>query len=142
MPRCSCAGNSCSCTIQTGPGLQLTGTGNTSAPFTISLATQFVSLPHPANGTLTLANAAPGSITEILLSGNVTSLVLPVSPGARLDLVLRQTVAGRTVAWPSSIKWAGGAPPVLSTTAGWADWIAIRQLATDWIGVVEGAGIR
>jgi hypothetical protein len=38
MPRgCGCAGNSCGCLVQPGPGVNVTGTGNASDPYIVSL---------------------------------------------------------------------------------------------------------
>lgn len=38
MPRgCGCAGNSCGCLIEAGPGLNISGTGNATEPYLLSL---------------------------------------------------------------------------------------------------------
>jgi len=143
MPRCSCAGNSCSCAIQVGPGLTLTGTGNSSAPYTVSLASQYLSIPVPSVGALDLSSVPAGAIVEVLLSASANSVILPVlTPGSRIDLFVKQVVAGRTITWPSAVKWPGGTAPVLSSTINYGDWLAIRLLQTDWIGATEGLAIR
>lgn len=141
MPRCSCAGNSCSCTIQAGTGLTLTGTGNDSAPFVVSLAANYLLLTQATNGPIDLSAVASGVIVELNLSANVTGITLPTAPGTKIEIAAKQVVASRTITWPT-IKWVGGAAPVLSTTINYIDWIVIRRLGTDWIGAVEGAAIR
>jgi hypothetical protein len=143
MPRCSCAGNSCSCLIQVGDGLVLTGTGNNSAPYTLSLASPYVPIAHGTSGGLDLSAATSGSLIHVTLSANVTGVTLSTIDGQWFDLFLQQGTAGNTIVWPADIRWAGGTDPVLSTTVGWGDWFRLRRLTgTSWIGSIEGVAVR
>lgn len=141
MPRCSCAGNSCSCIIQAGSGLVISGTGNNSAPYTVSLAPNYLLITQAVAGTIDLTDVPSGAIVELNLSANVTGVTLPTTPGLKIEIAAKQVIASRTIVWPT-IKWVGGVVPTLSTTINYIDWIVLRRLGTDWIGAVEGAAIR
>jgi hypothetical protein len=143
MPRCSCAGNACSCAIQATDGLSISGTGSASNPFVITLNNQYIQVAHTVAGALDLSGMPSGAMVEVLLSANVTSVVLPTGDGYRLDLALKQAVASRTITWPGNIEWPGGTAPVLSTTINYWDWFFIRKLSgTTWLGTTHGAAIR
>lgn len=143
MPKCSCAGSSCSCAIQVGDGLNLQGTGNAGSPFVISLASSLVTVNQTATGPLDLSQVKAGSAVLVNLSASVTSLILPSSVGARIDLIFTQVTAPNPITWGSAIKWPGGTLPVLSTTINYTDWFAIRAIsATTWIGSTLGLAIR
>jgi hypothetical protein len=143
MPKCSCAGNSCSCQIQVGDGLLLTGTGNAGAPYVLSLAQAVTTLAQSAAGAVDLSAVKSGTLVLLNLSAAVTGFTLPSTPGTRIDLVITQVTAGNTVTWGTAIKWPGGAAPTVSATINYADWFALRALtATAWIGAIEGQAIR
>lgn len=143
MPRCSCAGNSCSCLIQVGDGLILTGTGNNSAPYTLSLASPYVPVAHTAAGGLDVSAASSGSLIHVTLTANITGMTLPTTDGSWIDLFLQQGTAGNTVVWPAGVMWAGGADPVLTTTVDWGDWYRIRKIAGNvWLGAIVGVAVR
>ena len=143
MPKCSCAGNSCSCAVQVGDGLTITGTGNAGAPFTISLTQTIVTIAQSGAGALDLSAVKTGSIVLVNLSASVTSVVLPSVAGSRIDVVFKQVTASNTVAWGTVVKWPGGTAPVVSTTINYMDWFVLRSLSTtEWIGAIEGQAIR
>lgn len=143
MPgRCSCPGSSCGCTIQAGPGIVVTGTGTVDSPFEVAVDTRSVTIDQSSAGALDLSQFRGDAVVNVNLAANVTSIILPDVPGTRIELVLTQTVAGRTVVWPASVKWPGGTQPVLSTVAGRIDWISLRQVtATQWLGRTLGIGM-
>jgi hypothetical protein len=142
MPRCSCAGNSCSCAIQSGTGITITGTGSATAPFVVSTSTRAGIVGLSADGVLDLSDVDSDSLIEVLLHEDVNSVVLPADSTARISLALRQGAIPNTVVWPANVRWAGGVAPTLSTTAGDLDWLAFRQLGDIWLGAVEGAAIH
>lgn len=144
MPRCSCAGNSCSCSVQVGDGLAISGTGSQSNPFIISLASQYIAISHTVAGALDLSSVPSGAVVDLTLSANATSLILPNVPGHNMDLIVRQGAASRTITWPAEVEFPGGvAGPTLSTTLNYRDWITLRQLtSTIWVGALIGAAIR
>lgn len=134
MPRCSCAGSSCNCTVQSGSGLTVFGQGNKDDPYIISLAIPFGEREHIEAGPLDLTVASPGAFVEVTLAADITEVVLPDDPGGRVELLIHQDGSGSTVTWPANIWWPSGTPPVLSTVAGQADWIDLRRLGTHWVG--------
>lgn len=106
MPRCSCAGNSCSCLISQGPGIQVGGTGNASSPYVISLSSDQDPVDFSSDGILDLSQTSMVGAVLISLNADATSVILPAA-GGRVDLLLRQGGAGtNTVAWPAEIIWA------------------------------------
>lgn len=139
MPgRCSCAGSSCSCQIVAGNGVVVTGTGNASAPYQISIAPQQNQIDHLTDGALDLSSVSGYGSVLVNLAADATSVALPTG-GSRLDLLLLQGGTGSNlVTWPSVIKWPGGTDPTLSTAAGDLDWITLIQASGTWAGVVTG----
>lgn len=77
------------------------------------------------------------------LTGNVTSLTLPTSPYAlesgTVTLVLTQdATGGRTVTWPTSVKWPDG---IVQQPAAGASTISIIHLlwtGQNWLGLLGG----
>lgn len=80
------------------------------------------------------------------LTGNTTFAFSEVPAAGFLVLTLRvkqDGTGGRTITWPGSVSWAGGAP-VISTAA---DAVAVFRLysidgGTAWFGVVEGSATK
>lgn len=143
MPgRCSCPGSSCGCAIQAGPGIQVEGTGTVDTPFIVSIANRSISIDQSSQGALDLTPYFGDPVVNVSLGANVTGVLLPDAAGTRIELVVTQGAASRTIVWPTSIKWAAGAPPVLSAAVGQTDWISLRQVtASQWLGRVLGSGI-
>jgi trimeric autotransporter adhesin len=95
-------------------------------------------------GVVTL-NLAAGSVFEVILTANVTSLILANPPAAGLagaaTLILRQDAAGgRTVTWPGSVIWAGGVPPAVTASADAIDvcTFVTRDGGATWLGFPGG----
>jgi hypothetical protein len=102
--------------------------------------------PAPAisSGTLTL-DLESGNVFEVILTQNVTSLILAHPPAAgragSCSIILRQdATGGRTLAWPSSVKWAGGTPPPITSGADAVDVYALitRDGGATWLGFPGG----
>jgi hypothetical protein len=100
--------------------------------------------PTISSGTLTL-DLETGSVFEVILTQNVTSVVLAHPPAAgragSCSIILRQdATGGRTLSWPTSIKWAGGAPPPITTAAGAVDVFGLitRDGGQNWFGFPAG----
>ena len=77
--------------------------------------------PVVSAGALTL-DLDTGSVFDVVLTQNVTSLILASPPAAgragAATLILRQdATGGRTVVWPGSVLWAGGTPPLVTPAA-------------------------
>ena len=86
----------------------------------------------------TVANTA-ASILDLTLTGNCVLTYPAPSGGGQFTLFLKQDATGsRTVTWPSSVRWAGGTAPTLTTTAGRTDVVAFLSDGTYWLGFVGG----
>jgi hypothetical protein len=73
------------------------------------------------SGSLTI-NGDSGQVRYFTLTGNVTSITLANQAGGPYFLCFIQGGAGSfTVTWPSTIKWAGGSAPTLTTAVGARD---------------------
>jgi hypothetical protein len=100
--------------------------------------------PTISSGTLTL-DLESGNVFEVLLTQNVTSLALLHPPAAgragSCSIILRQdATGGRTFIWPQSTRWAGGAPPAVTSAAGAVDVYALvtRDGGATWFGFPGG----
>lgn len=94
-----------------------------------------------ATGTTeTISDVASYTISVLTLTANCTMTFPTAAAGKSFMLVLKQDATGsRTVSWPASVKWAGGAAPTLTTTAAKADVISfICADGTNWFGFVGG----
>lgn len=96
--------------------------------------------------TTTTLNLANGNVFNITLVGNTTIAFSGATNGTAcaISLYLRQDGTGnRTVTWPSSstLKWAGGTAPTLTTTASAVDILVFETLngGTTWYGSLVGA---
>lgn len=88
------------------------------------------------------ASSSSGAIKTITLTGNCTLTLTGATAGfaATLELILTQDgTGGRTVTWPASVKWSGGAP-TLSTAANAVDRIVLTSYngGTTWYGDLVG----
>jgi hypothetical protein len=100
--------------------------------------------PAVSSGSLTL-DLETGNVFEVTLTADVTSLVLANPPPAGLagscTLILKQDgVGGRTLAWPGSVRWAEGTPPVVTPAASAIDIYAFvtRDGGATWFGFPGG----
>jgi hypothetical protein len=100
--------------------------------------------PAVSAGTLTL-DLEMGNVFEAILSEDVTTLTFANPPASgragTCSLILRQdATGGRTLAWPSSVRWAGGTPPLVTPAANTVDMYAFvtRDGGTTWYGFPGG----
>ena len=87
-------------------------------------------------------NLANGNVVSATLSGNTTFTFSGATAGAACSfgLYLTQDATGsRTVTWPGSVKWSGGAP-TLSTGANAVDILVFETIngGTTWFGSLVG----
>ncbi|MBA1147416.1 DUF2793 domain-containing protein [Ectothiorhodospiraceae bacterium WFHF3C12] len=104
--------------------------------------------PAPAAGTLDV-DVSAGSVAEVTLDQDVTTLNLnnpaPSGQASSLTLVLVQDgTGGRSITWPSSIAWAGGAAPTLTGTANSVDIVTLftRDGGTTWFAFTAGQDMQ
>tara|TARA_R100001594_G_scaffold35938_1_gene65555 strand:+ start:17692 stop:19809 length:2118 start_codon:yes stop_codon:yes gene_type:complete len=84
-----------------------------------------------------------GNTHQVTLGGNRTLAISNEDEGQRFLIKLIQDGTGsRTVTWFSTIKWAGGTVPTLTTTAGKADLLGFLCTGTDtYDGFIVGQNI-
>jgi hypothetical protein len=93
-------------------------TANTSTAYTIDLAA--------------------GSFQVLTLTGNATITMPTATAGKSFILLLKQDGTGsRTVTW-STVKWAGGTAPTITSTASKQDIFSFFADGTNWYGATVG----
>lgn len=121
-------------TGETGSGALVFGTAPTLSNPTV---TNYVETPYSANSstaiTLDLAN---GTVQIITLTGNATITMPTATSGKSFVMMLKQDGTGsRTVTW-STVKWAGGTAPTITSTASRLDLLSFFADGTNWYGAV------
>lgn len=85
---------------------------------------EFTSSPSISSGVLTL-DLNLGSVFNVSLNASITTLTIsnPPASGTARGFTLKLTADGtaRTIAWGSSVLWAGGTAPTLTSTSGKVD---------------------
>jgi hypothetical protein len=79
------------------------------------------STPAISVGTLTL-DLETGNVFDVVLTEDVTALLLTNPPatasaGSATLIVRQDAMGGRTLAWPGSVLWSGGPPPLVTAAA-------------------------
>jgi hypothetical protein len=109
----------------------------TTPTLTNPTVTNYVETPYSANSstaiTLALTN---GTVQIITLTGNATITMPTATSGKSFIMFLKQDATGsRTVTW-STVKWAGGVAPAITSTASRQDILSFFADGTNWYGVV------
>jgi len=128
-------------TVKTNPSGAFVGTTDTQTlsakTLTNPTVTNYVETPYSANSstaiTLDLTN---GTVQIITLTGNATITMPTATSGKSFVMLLKQDGTGsRTVTW-STVKWAGGTAPTITSTASRLDLLSFFADGTNWYGVV------
>lgn len=86
--------------------------------------------------TIDWSDVTKGNVRSVTLEGSRTIAFSNVTVGqAILIRLIQDGVGGRTVAWPSGIKWPSGNAPTLSSAAGAIDAFLIVCVSS---GVYDG----
>jgi len=129
-------------------GQLLQSNGATAPSFTSTLntlnltnptVTNYTETPFSANSstaiTLALTN---GTVQIITLTGNATITMPTATSGKSFIMYLKQDATGsRTVTW-STVKWAGGTAPTITSTASRQDILSFFSDSVNWYGCVVG----
>ncbi len=93
-------------------------------------------------GSMTVT-ATNGNVQRFRLTGNITSVTLTgfLAGGAVVLDLVQDGTGGRTITWPSTIDWANGSAPTLTTTADRKDRIALELAGARYIGWVIAQNI-
>jgi hypothetical protein len=123
-------------TDETGSGVLVF---NNTPALTNPTVTNYVETPYSANSstaiTLALTN---GTVQIITLTGNATITMPTAVSGKSFIMLLRQDATGsRTVTW-STVKWAGGTAPTITSTASKQDIFSFFSDGSSWFGVNVG----
>lgn len=108
-------------------------------PLTNPAVTDYTETPYTANSstaiTLALTN---GTVQIITLTGNATITMPSAVSGKSFIMFLKQDATGsRTVTW-STVKWAGGTAPTITSAASKQDIYSFFSDGTNWYGVTVG----
>src|SRR3989344_9699346 len=95
------------------------------------------------SGTAYTVNIANGNVFHIFLNANCTfTFSNPAASGTTtsFSLLLKQGGGVRTATWPSTVLWAGGSAPTLSTAAGAYDTVSFMTTdgGTSYLGFAGG----
>lgn len=106
--------------------------------------TQTVTTLTPAASGTATCNLALGNMFEVTMpAGNVTIALSNVTTGQIFEIGITQDSGGsRTITWFTTIKWAGGSAPTLTTTANKRDrFIFICTGTNTYDGFIIGQNI-
>jgi hypothetical protein len=118
-----------------------TGSGvlvfNSAPALTNPTVTNYVETPFTANSSTAITIALTnGTVQIITLTGNATITMPTATSGKSFIMFLKQDGTGsRTVTW-STVKWAGGTAPTITSTASRQDILSFFADGTNWYGVV------
>jgi hypothetical protein len=105
---------------------------------------ELIGTPSIASGVLTL-DLQVGNVFDVSHNANITTLTIsnpPVSGrlGSFTLFLTQDATGGRTITWPASVKWSGGTPPSLSTTANKLNKLVFdtRDGGANWLGGLVG----
>ena len=104
---------------------------------TLDMAGAIQELVYTANATGTFVlSAGNGTIQNITLTGNVTTVTDSLADGEAITLVVDDGSA-KTIAWGTSVdKWVGGSAPTLDTTK--KNIIVLWKVGSDLYGMTPG----
>ena len=111
---------------------------------TVNASTQGVTAYTPAAaGTATLDVAATNIHSITMPAGNITIAISNESAGKCFMIEITQDGGGsRTCTFFTTIKWAGGSEPTLTTTASKTDVFGFRCTGTDqYLGYIVGQNL-
>jgi hypothetical protein len=102
-----------------------------------------VSQTLAADGAVTI-DAAAGNVQSVTLGANATSSTITnPSTGQRLTLSWWQdATGGRTYAWPTGLKFAGGGAPTASTAAFYRDIVTFTYDGANWVETGRAVAVR
>jgi hypothetical protein len=111
----------------------------TNKTLTNPTVTNYVETPFSANSSTAITIALTnGTVQIITLTGNATITMPTATSGKSFIMLLKQDGTGsRTVTW-STVKWAGGTAPTITSTASRQDILSFFSDSVNWYGCVVG----
>lgn len=101
---------------------------------------------YEAAGT-TFIDLAAGNVQQITMTANIeislSGATTATACSASIYLV-QDSVGGRSVTWPDSVRWPGGNLPVISTASSARDLVILETLdgGATWYGSLAGQDFR
>lgn len=96
------------------------------------------------SGTFALSEATVTRTRRVSLVGNATFTLPTPSAGISFTYTLvlvQDATGGRTVTWPTAVKWHKGTKPTLSTAANAIDLVHLFWTGAEWIGLTGAQAI-
>ena len=96
-----------------------------------------------SNGAVTIS-ASNGNVQAVTLAANASSSAITGAVTGREITIqwIQDGTGSRTYVWPPNCKFAGGAAPSASTTAGWTDSVTFIFNGTNWLEKARATAIR
>lgn len=95
--------------------------------------TAFYALTDGATVAIDWNNGVNQAVT---VAGNRTlTFANPVAGGDYAVKITQDATGSRLITWPSTVKWAGGSAPTLTTTASRTDVIYFRYDGTNYLDI-------
>lgn len=110
-----------------------------SIPLTNPTITNYTETAVTVNsGTALTLDLTNGTLDIVTLTANCTITMPTAAVGKSFLLFLKQdATGGRSVTW-STVKWAGGTAPTITSTASRQDIFSFFSDGTNWYGVTVG----
>lgn len=114
--------------------MRIDSNGNTTFKKTINFDTEF---DNGNSGTADTIDWNENNKQKSTLTDNVTyTFTDPGGPASLILRVIQDATGSRTVTWPSSVNWAGGIAPTLTTAANSVDVVAFYYDGSEYHGEV------
>ena len=117
-------------TDETGSGLAVFNVNPTFTNYTET----FYTITYASTFTLSLAN---GTMQTVTLAGSPTITMPTAAAGKSFTLIINTGAGSFTVSW-STVAWAGGTTPTVTTTASKKDIFNFYSDGTQWFGSIFG----
>lgn len=124
----------------TGTLATLAGTETfTNKTLTNPTVTNYTETPYSANSSTAITLALTNGTVQIITLTASTTITMPTAvSGKSFIMYLRQDATGsRTVTW-TTVKWAGGTAPTITSTASKQDIYSFFSDGSSWYGVTVG----
>ena len=109
--------------------------GKTLTDCSISGDVAFTEIDNGNSSTADTIDWGAGLKQKSTLTANCTyTFTAPAGPCNLLLKVIQDATGSRTVTWPASVKWAGGAAPTLTTAANAIDIVSFYYDGTNYFG--------
>ena len=101
---------------------------------------------YDATGT-TFIDLTLGNVQQITMTGNIQVSLLGATAATACSAsiyLVQDSMGGRSVTWPASVRWPGGNLPAISSASNARDLVILETLdgGTTWYGSLAGQDYR